>query len=107
MGTDEEEGDLRRVRFYGVRDLATGFYAQRAAEIALAFDPGSLPTTIVDALELHNVQQYLENAAFPRSSKPAEREQMEAVAPKIRIAVARFFGDIDGSNFEAVVRGVD
>lgn len=107
MGTDEEEGDLRRIRFYGVRDMATGFYAQRVAEIALAFDPGSPPTTIVDALELHNVQQYLENAVFPRSSTPAEREQMEAVAPEIRIAVARFFGGIDGSNFEAVVSGVD
>lgn len=87
--------------------MAAGLYAERVAEIALAFDPSSPPTTAVDALELHNVQQYLENAIFPRSSTPSQRKQMEAALPKIRSAVARFFGDIDHSNFEAVVSDVD
>ncbi|PDQ35120.1 MAG: hypothetical protein B5766_07300 [Candidatus Lumbricidophila eiseniae] len=102
-----EPGELRRVRFYGAHDLAAGFYAQRVAEIALVFDPGRPPTTIVDVLELHNVQQYLENGIFLRSSTPAEQVHMEAVAPKIRAAVAKYFGDIDGSNFDAVVRDID
>lgn len=103
----EEPGNLRRVRFYGVRDMAAGYYVQRVAEIALAFEPGSPPGTIMDALELHNVQQYLDSAIFPSSSTPAERKQMEAAALMIRSAVGRFFGRIDGSNFETIVSDVD
>jgi hypothetical protein len=87
--------------------LAAGYYAQRAAEIALAFDPGRPPTKIVDVLELHNVEQYLENSIFPSSSTPAEREQMRAAAPTIHAAVAKFFGSINASNFDAVVREID
>ena len=102
-----EEEDLRRVRFYGATDLAAGFFAQRAAEIALAFDPETPPTEIMDVLELHNVEQYLESSIFPGSSTPAERTEMRAVAPKIHAAVAKFFGSLNASNFASVVRDID
>lgn len=104
---NDEPHERRRVRFYGVRDFAIGLHAPRVAEIALAFDSNCPPTTIVDALELHNVHQYLEAAVFPRSSTSAEREHMRTVAPKMRSAVARFFGGIDTSNFATVVTDVD
>lgn len=102
-----EEEDLRRVRFYGATDLAAGFFAQRAAEIALAFDPGTPPTEIMDVLELHNVEQYLESSIFPGSSTPSERTKMRAVAPKIHAAVAKFFGSLSASCFASVVREID
>jgi hypothetical protein len=101
-----DPGELRRVRFYGAYDLAAGYYAQRAAEIALAFDPGSPPTQIMDLLELHNVEQYIENSIFPSSSTSAERERIRAAAPTIHAAVAKFFGSINAANFDAVVGNI-
>lgn len=59
------------------------------------------------AIELHNVHQYLINDIFPLTSTPEEQERMRAVAPKIRGAVAKFFGGIDRSNFAVVVDEVD
>lgn len=103
----KDEDDLRRVRFYGVHDLAAGFHAPRVVEIALEFDPENPPTNIVDVLELHDVEQYLEHAIFPSSSTPDERDRLGAAAPKIHSAVARFFSGIDSSNFAAVVAEVD
>lgn len=103
----DEEDDLRRVRFYGVHDLAAGFHAPRVLEIALQFDPENPPTNIVDALELHNVQQYFEHGMFPSSSTSEERGRLGATAPTIRSAVARFFSGVDSSNFAAIVAEVD
>jgi hypothetical protein len=101
-----EGDDLRRVKFYGPGDLAAGYFAQRAAEIALAFDPDVPLTEITDVLELHNVEQYVANSVFPRSLTQAQRDQVRAAGPAIRGAVAKFFGGINASNFDAVVRGV-
>jgi hypothetical protein len=100
---DDMGNDVRRIRFYGSHDLAAGFHLQRVGELALSFDPGRQISDVVDAIELYNVQQYLENAMFPPSSTPEERDRMELIAPKIRSAVARFFNGIDSSNFADVV----
>jgi hypothetical protein len=102
-----EPGALRRVHFYGVRDLAAGFLAPRAMEIALSFDPARPPTTITDALELHNVLRYLENSIVPDPSTPEERDRLIATVPLLRSAVARFFNHIDGSNIATIVAEVD
>lgn len=59
--SDEEETALRRVRFFGVNDLAAGWYVPRVAEIAEQFDPSSAPTSVMDIIELHNAEQYLRN----------------------------------------------
>ncbi|MFD3448628.1 hypothetical protein ACFDTO_28930 [Microbacteriaceae bacterium 4G12] len=103
----EEASEIRRVRFYGVDDLAAGWYAPRAAEIAAQFDPENAPTGVVDVLELHNVQQYLQHGLLPNSCTDEERDQLMARAPQIRSAIARFFGSVDNSNFAALVAGID
>jgi hypothetical protein len=104
---NDEDDEPRRVRFYGVNDLAAGFYAPRAVEVAAEFDPDNAPNKIVDVLELHNVQQYLEHGLIPRSCPNDERLRLLALVPQIGSAVARFFSRIDNSNFAAIVAEVD
>lgn len=103
----EEDEKLRRVRFFGAHDLAAGWHAPRVVELAAQFDPKHAPTNVVDILELHNVQQYLEHRLLPNSCTEEESNQLVARAPQIRSAVARFFTAVDGSNFAAIVSEVD
>jgi hypothetical protein len=101
MNTDDDE--LRRVRFYGPHDLAVGMYVLRVVKLTTEFNPTHALTNVADALELHNVQQYLEHGLLPRSCPEEERQRLLARAPMIRSAVARFFFAVHNSTFAAVV----
>lgn len=103
---NEVDARPRRVRFYGVHDMATGWYVPRVAELAERFDPKKVSKSIEDIIELHNVQQYLEHGFLPNAYNEDERNQAKARIPQIRSAVARFFSAIDNTNFAAVVAGV-
>lgn len=97
---------LRRVKFYGVHDMAAGFHVPRVAELAEGFDLENVPTSTEDILELHNVQQYLEHGFFPITYSAEEQNQAKERIPQIRGAVARFFSAVDDTNFGAVVIGI-
>jgi hypothetical protein len=104
--SDEAE-DFRRVRFYGVQDLAAGRHVARVAELAERFDPRDTALSTVDVLEHHNVQQYLEHGLLPNTHSDEERERAKARAAPIRSAVARYFTSIDRTDFAAKTAGVD
>ncbi|WP_350493559.1 hypothetical protein [Rhodococcus sp. (in: high G+C Gram-positive bacteria)] len=96
----------RRVRFYGVHDMATGLHFPRVAELAEGFDPKSVPSSTADMLELHNVQQYLEHGFFPNAYSEEQCNHAKALIPQIHSAVARYFSSVDNTNFAATVAGV-
>lgn len=102
-----EEENLRRVRFFGVDDLATGWCVQHVARIVERFDSDNVPSDIMDLLELHNVQEYLEHELFP----PAYTDSQRAVATSrigwICSAVARFFSSVDNANCASLIAGVE
>lgn len=100
------EDDLTRVRLYGPNDLAAGWHVNRVVELATEFSPAQTPTSIVDVLELHNVQQYLEHDILPSSLSPEVRAGLIDRAPQIRSTVARFFTGIDDSNFASIVTSI-
>ena len=102
----DEDAEVRRVRFYGVHDLAAGWHVPRVVELAERFDPKNVPTSTVDILELHNVQRYLEHGFLPNDYTEEERNQAMARIPQIRSAVARFFSAIDDTSFAVMVAGV-
>ena len=104
---DSEERAARRVRFYGVHDMAAGYHVERVLEIVEQFDPTEVPATITDVIELSQVQAYLENRMFPRSYSEEQVEAAEARVPHLRSVIGRFFSTIDDSNVAAVVIGVD
>ncbi|QWF24437.1 hypothetical protein KM427_12505 [Nocardioides sp. LMS-CY] len=103
---NEEDEEVRRVRFFGPNDLATGWFAQRAVELAEQFDPANVPTSTVDILELHNVQQYLEHGFLPLAYNEEQHALAKARIPQIRGAVARFFSSVDDTNVATVIDGV-
>lgn len=103
-GMDDE---ARRVRFYGVHDLAVGWHAPRVVELATRFVPSDPILNVLDALELHNVEKYLSHELFPQSCSNKERHALLAIAPEMRSSVARFFSSIDNSNFASVTASVD
>jgi hypothetical protein len=105
-GQHNSDEDLRRVRFYGVNDLATGFHIPRVVELLEVFDPASPPTSISDILELHNVQKYLEHGLLPMTLSDEERAHAKLKIPEIRRAVAQFFVATDNTNFDRTVAGV-
>ena len=102
----EEDEELRRVRFFGPDDLATGWFVQRAADLAEQFDPENAPTSTIDILELHNVQRYLENDFFPAAYAEERRASAKARIPQISGVVARFFSAVNDTNVETVVDDV-
>jgi hypothetical protein len=103
----DEDVALRRIRFFGVHDLAAGWYVERVAELVERFDPTNVPTNTVDIIELHNVQQYLENDFLPRAYTDAERALARSRIPQIRSAVARHFSTINDANCAFLVAGID
>ncbi len=103
--SDEVAGD-RRVRFYGVNDLATGWHVPRVAELVERFNPDEAPIGTADALELHNVQQYLDHGFLPAGYSAEQRDRARARIPEIRSAVARHFATIDEAGFATAVRDV-
>ena len=104
MGDDED--DLRRVRFFSVNDLAAGWYVDRVAELVESFEASSVPTCVVDIIELYNVQRYLENDFLPHAHSQQERDVAKSRLPELRSAVARFFSAIDDATCARVVADV-
>ncbi|UMG91499.1 hypothetical protein [Nocardioides sp. TF02-7] len=102
-----EDDIARRVRFFGVQDLAAGWYVPRVAELVEQFDPANASSDAMDLIELHNVQQYLEHGFFPPEYTEAERATARSRIGQIRSLVASFFSSIDDANCAALISGVD
>ncbi len=102
-----EEDAARRVVFHGVHDLAAGWYVPRVVELAERFDPANAPTDAMGVIELHNVQQYLENGLLPNDYSKSAHAMAAAKTPQINSVVAQFFSSIDSSSCESLIKGVD
>ncbi|MDE0777802.1 hypothetical protein [Nocardioides sp.] len=102
----EEDEEIRRLQFFGPNDLATGWFLQRAVDLAEQFDPENAPTSTVDMLELHNVQQYLEHGLLALAYNEEQHALAKARIPQIRGAVARFFTGVNDANLATVINGV-
>lgn len=102
----DDAAESKRVKFYGAADLATYWQVERIAEVVARFEAAAAPATVVDAIELHNVQLYIESGILPDSSSEAERAAAVALAPQLRAAVAKFFFAIDHTNVEGQLGGI-
>lgn len=100
---DDDAGELRRVRFFGANDLATGWYVPRVVELVEQLDPSATPTSTLEVLELHNVQKYLEHGYLPKSYTQKQRDDASARISEIRSTVARHFSVVNQSNFAQTV----
>lgn len=103
----EAHSTPRRVRFFGPNDLAAHWHAGGAAEIAEAFDPDTPLSSATDAIELHNVRQYLEMGLFPSEYDEPRRARAAECVRQMRSTIARFFTAIDEASLDDVVADID
>ena len=69
----------RRLKFYGLYDLATAWQVDDAAGIVEDFTVSGA-YTVSEVLELHNAQQFVENGLYPASSTEEQRAALRARA---------------------------
>lgn len=62
--------------------MAAGWYLDRVAELIEQFDPLKPPTITVAIIELHDLQQYLDNGLLPSSFGVSERAQAISRIPQ-------------------------
>lgn len=91
----------KHVKFYGPADFASYWQFDRIGHTISNFDATAVPWTTSDALELHNVQLFIESGILPVAYTPAERAAAVTLAPKMGAAAYRFFGAIDNTNVAA------
>lgn len=96
----------RRLKFYGLHDLATAWQVDDAARIVEDFTV-SVAYTVAEILELHNAQQFVENGLYPASSTEQRRAALQTRAREIRSAVLKFFQNLGEADLEDVIVDVD
>lgn len=96
----------RRIKYYGLRDLATSFYSKQVIEALDVFDESKELKDINDVLELYNVLQYVEDLALPRSLDQSKIDQYIAMKPKLHKAIAIFFNSIDDKSASTTIKDV-
>lgn len=106
MSDGEEDEQIRRVRFFSPQDLSAGWFVERVAELTEQFDEKIQPSSAVEVIEIHNVVQFLKHDLVPNRYTAVDRERAMARIPQMQGVVARYFSEIDESNFAKRIAGV-
>jgi hypothetical protein len=102
------DGDMNwRVKFYGLKDQGTYFHAEQAVKVLERYDPSATALSVSDVLQLYNTQLFVEHSVFPASCTDKERETYQALIPKLRTTVGRFFSTIRDETLASVVVDVE
>ncbi|MDQ0767299.1 hypothetical protein QF031_000048 [Pseudarthrobacter defluvii] len=101
----EGSEEPKQVKFYGPTDFASYWQFERIGQIISQFDATGAPRTIADAIELYNVQLYIESGILPVAYSPVERAAAEALAPRMRAVAYKFIGAMDNTNLVAHLTG--
>lgn len=96
----------RRIKYYGLRDLATSFHSRKVVQILDDFDETDIYSDINDILELYNVLLYVEDLALPRDLKRPKIDQYAAMKPKLLKAIAKFINSINDANATKIIKDV-
>lgn len=107
LSTEENETLKRRIKYYGLRDLATSFYLKPAMKLLDEFNETKTDYDINDILELYNVLLYVENLALPKDIEKQELDGYVSLKPKLHKAIATFFNKITEKNALTVIAGVE
>lgn len=106
MSDGEDDEEVRRVRFFGPQDLSAGWFVERVVELTEQFDEKIQPSSAVEVTEMHNVVQFLKHDMVPNRYTAVDLERAKARIPQIQGAVARYFSEVDESNFASRIDGV-
>lgn len=107
LSSEENGVSERRIKYYGLRDLATSFYMRPAMKLLDVFDETKVGYSINDILELHNVLLYVENLALPKDVETSKLDGYIALKPKLHKVIAIFFNAITEENALDIISGVE
>lgn len=106
LSSEENEELERRIKYYGLRDLATSFYLKPTMKLLDGFDEAKADFSINDVLELFNVFLYVENLVFPKNIKQQKLDEYISLKPKLHKAIATFFNKITEENALTIISNV-
>lgn len=102
-----KKDDVRRVRFFSDHDLSAGLYVQRVAEVVERYEPMDTQDDLMDVIELHNVQKFIEHGLFPLHYTESQIAFAQSRSGQIRSTVAKYFASINELNCASLIRNVD
>lgn len=103
---ENKESIDKRVKYYGLRDLATSFYLKSVVELLENFDENKTGYDINDILELYNVYLYVDDLALPRDLEQHKVEKFVNLKPNILKAISSFFKTITEENILETIQDV-
>lgn len=103
---ENKESIYKRVKYYGLRDLATSFYLKSVVELLENFDENKTGRDINDILELYNVYLYVDDLALPRDLGQDKVEKFVNLKPEILKAISSFFNTITEENILETIQDV-
>ena len=107
LQADDKEPIDNRIKYYGLRDLATVFYVDSVVKLLEKFDENKTEYAINDILELHNVYLYVDNLALPKNIENDKLDEYIAIKPKLLSIIRSFFNKIDENNVLKIVKDVN
>lgn len=96
----------KRIKYYGIRDLATMFYLKPAVELLENFNENKTNYDINDVLELYNVYVYVKNKVFPKDLDQDKAEKFIKLKPSMLKVISSFFNTITEENILEIIQGV-
>ncbi|MDR6637077.1 hypothetical protein [Paenarthrobacter nitroguajacolicus] len=99
----EHSESSERVKFYGPRDLASGWLSEQAVKLIRDYSHGRKVHSLNDALELHNALAFEEHNVVPRSLTEQERQDLAQSAQESRRRVPSFFACFETSDLDQLL----
>jgi transcriptional regulator with XRE-family HTH domain len=103
---EENEKSERRIKYYGIRDLATSFYLKPTMKFLDNFNETKVDYSINDILELYNVLLYVENLALPKNIEKKKLDEYITLKPKLYKTIAAFFNAVKEENALTIISEV-
>ncbi len=103
---EDKESTDKKVKYYGLRDLATSFYVGSVIELLENFDENKTDYAVNDILELYNVYLYVDNLVLPKDIENDKLNEYIALKPKLLRTIKLFFDRIDENNVLEIIKDV-
>lgn len=106
LQNEDKDSIGKRIKYYGIRDLATVIYLKSVVELLENFNENKTDYDINDILELYNVYLYVDNMALPKDLDQDKVEKFVELKPNILKTISSFFSSITEENILEIVQDV-
>lgn len=97
---------MRRVKYYSKYDLSIGYYLENVSDL-IVNSRIETDNHINKILELYNCVQYINNGIFSINWSEEHINKLKEKSKEIFSSIARYFNEIDNSNFYSIIEKID